>query len=376
MNGVRAVADAEITVRPGPLTLALNVAQRRFYAFDGKGRLFFARQEGISFRRTPDNRLLALAKVCQPGETTRWERELTPAERRAFMVGLRAEVALARLAVTRGKATMGTGPADSAAAEAWLDRALAWDESALAEDAATFRSLFPQPVMVLPPDRRLDVVVQLTQGCPDGHTCSCPFYQYRGFSIRPPAEFAAHAQAVRMFLGDDPLRRGVFLADANALALSQPTLRSCLEVVRNTFPAAFTGSGAGVSTFVDAGAGFHLLRDRWSELARLGLRRVYVGVILAAGHGQGALVAADAVPDLVAQLHAAGIRVGMVVMGRLPLPDLLHSLPRGVVESLDLIGHAPTERLTGGASDPGDTWRGFAPAGTRVTTLRAPDLIY
>lgn len=126
------------------------------------------------------------------------------------------------------------------------------------------------------PDAYLSVVLQATTGCTWNRCAFCSFYQDRPFQKRTPEAFREHIQAVLALLGRGRLlRRGVFLADGNALALSEPLL-PLLELVRAHFP------GEPVMGFLDLFTGLKKAPSWWERLGGMGLRRVYIG--LETGH--------------------------------------------------------------------------------------------
>ncbi len=117
--------------------------------------------------------------------------------------------------------------------------------------------------------------------------------------------------AVLSLLGQGRLlRRGVFLADGNALALAEPLL-PLLEEVGRAFP------GEPVLGFLDLFTGLKKEASWWRRLRLLGLRRVYLGLetghppLLALlrkpGHPKEAL-------PLVRTLKAAGLSLGVILM--------------------------------------------------------------
>lgn len=155
------------------------------------------------------------------------------------------------------------------------------------------------------------MVLQATTGCTWNRCAFCSFYQDRPFQKRTPEAFREHIQAVLALLGRGRLlRRGVFLADGNALALSEPLL-PLLELVRAHFP------GEPVMGFLDLFTGLKKAPSWWERLGGMGLRRVYIG--LETGHAPLlALLRKPGHPKevlpLVRALKAAGLSVGVILM--------------------------------------------------------------
>lgn len=187
---------------------------------------------------------------------------------------------------------------------------LAWTPEGLL-DPTPYRRAYAWPVSILPPDAYLSVVLQATTGCTWNRCTFCSFYQDRPFQKRTLEAFRERVERVRALLGRGRLlRRGVFLADGNALALTEPLL-PLLEAVGEAFP------GEPVLGFLDLFTGLKRSAAWWARLHALGLRRVYLG--LETGHAP--LLALlgkpghpkEALP-LVRALKAAGLRLGVILM--------------------------------------------------------------
>lgn len=157
-----------------------------------------------------------------------------------------------------------------------LARTLSFGPERLAQDGATFRALY-KPVSILPPDQYLALVLQATEGCSWNRCTFCGLYRDRAFRIHSPESFRAHCEAVRDFYGAGlSLRRGVFLADANALVTPQKRLVELLRVAQSIF--ALPDGPRPIYSFVSA---FDVERKSpagWAELYALGVRRAYIGL--------------------------------------------------------------------------------------------------
>ena len=273
------------------------------YSFDLSGRLLEGVVGGVGLRRALDGRVLE--KLCQaePGAILRRRRRLLPRPQ------ARARVARAYRLLHR--AIAGGALADHPALAARLSRVGLRE---LEEDARRFRTIWA-PVPVLPPDQYLAVVVQLTVGCSYGRCTFCS-YAGRPFRVRTVPELRRHAQMAREFFGPAlPRRTGVFMGDANALALPERRVLQAVEVVREAFagwPAAGEWYG-----FVDAFHGRRRSVEGWRQLEQAGLRRVYVGLesgserVLRLLEKPGS--PRDAV-ELVRALHDAHVSAGVMVM--------------------------------------------------------------
>jgi hypothetical protein len=295
-------------LRDDSTTLALDGA--RSVSFDGAGRLLRASWDGRSIRRSLDHRFVERRRTGRHS----WRharRELPAAEAEALVEAVRRETRAVREAAGQASA----GESGRATLVERLDAVLAWTPERLAAEAERFASVY-RPVPILPPDQYRALVVQLTEGCPYGRCVFCPFYRDRPFRVKTGGEFSAHLQAVRAFFGEGlSLRRGVFVGDADALSLpATPLLDAFDRLAAGLEPRQLEG---GISGFIDAFGGSPRSRQELQALARLGLRRVYLGLesgcddVLAFLEKPAA--AAEALA-LVGSLHGAGVQVGVIVL--------------------------------------------------------------
>ena len=271
-------------LRPEATVLSLG---RRVLSFDREGRPYHYFREGKTYKRALDG---SLHLRYREGERRR--RRLAPEE----ALGVYQEVLDLAEAHLRD--------------ERRREEGLRWTPEGLL-DPTPYRRAYAWPVSILPPDAYLSVVLQATTGCTWNRCAFCSFYQDRPFQKRTPEAFREHIQAVLALLGRGRLlRRGVFLADGNALALSEPLL-PLLELVRAHFP------GEPVMGFLDLFTGLKKAPSWWERLGGMGLRRVYIG--LETGHAPLlALLRKPGHPKevlpLVRALKAAGLSVGVILM--------------------------------------------------------------
>jgi hypothetical protein len=309
----------EATLLVGPASTVLSVEETDVSSWDLAGRPYaLVRQDG-TYRRALDGRLLHKREA--DGGSPRVRRRLSAAEGGPVVETARSEAvsALASLAsrppiesvIPMSYDELGAEGPVVEEARRRLQIVVAQDAGALAADAARFSSVVG-PVGILPPDQYLSLVVRGTEGCSWNACTFCGFYRDMPFRRRSPDELRAHVAAVRDYFGESiALRRGVFLGDANALCLGHEHLLPLLQVVAAELP------GRPLFSFVDAATGSRKAVDDWRTYARLGLRRVYVGLET----GDPDLLAwlgkpgspADAV-DLVRTLHEAGVAVGVIVL--------------------------------------------------------------
>ena len=287
-------------------SLLAGVGRQRLYTFDLAGRLLEAVVDGVGYRRGLDGRVLEKAPLPAPrGLTRRRRRLLAPAEAARLV---EQAYAVLRQALRR---CPGALPPELAR------RLSSVGPETLAADAAAFRRIW-EPVAILPPDQYLSVVVQLTVGCWYGRCTFCSFYGGRPYRVRSLAEFAGHVQAAKAFFGPGLARRcGVFLGDANALALPTRRLLPYLEVVARAFGTDGLLQLHGLHAFLDAFSGRRRRERAWRQLAGWGLRRVYIGLESGSdallrfldkpGGSEDALVTVRA-------LHGAGVNVGVILM--------------------------------------------------------------
>lgn len=290
-----------LSLKPGALTVALD--EQTVLAFDRAGRLWSFYSEGHHFRRGLNGSVLAKWAV----ERVRHRRRLRRSE--AELVVLRASLVAQTL---HQRLEFETRSEAAQEVEQVLARAAAFDVPAARADVRGYHQVY-QPIGILPPDQYLALVLQVTEGC-SFNTCTfCTFYKDRPFRIKSPQELRSHIAAVRAYLGDSMLlRRGVFLADANALVVPQKQMVELLDVVGEAL-----GEGQELFAFQDGFSGQKKSAEDYAALAKRGLRRVYVG--LESGHdpllswvrkpGR----AADALAA-VRQIKAGGVDVGIIVM--------------------------------------------------------------
>lgn len=226
------------------------------------------------------------------------------------------------------------------------EEVLPWTVESLFAESGRFRRAY-QPVSILPPDQYRAIVVQATEGCSWNRCTFCNFYMDRPFRCRTAGELGHHLEAVKELLGKGArLRKGIFLADGNALALSNRRLEPLLAEIQAIFP------DQELFGFVDQYSGERREATEWSHLKDRGLRRVYIGMETGLDEllefvnkpGTGAEL-----EGLVRALKSAGLQVSLILMiglggreyrsrHRSASRDLLCRLP---LDSQDLIYLSP-----------------------------------
>jgi radical SAM superfamily enzyme YgiQ (UPF0313 family) len=118
------------------------------------------------------------------------------------------------------------------------------------------------------------LVIQMTEGCNYNQCTFCNFYRDRPFKIKPNNELELHLDKVKLFFGEGVnLRKSIFLADANALAVPQNRLIKGLKLIHNHFPHFHN-----YFSFIDVFTGLKKSANDFKQLNKLGIKRVYLGV--------------------------------------------------------------------------------------------------
>ncbi len=251
----------------------LSPTRDEVVSFDLEGRPTSWFRDGRTFKRSLASTVFG--RRTEGGVRHRWrvaDAEAAAAFARAIEVAERAAAGVRCHRLGTEALSSDAAPATEAALAERLERVLTWSPERLAAEGARFAGAYA-PIPILPPDQYGAVVLQATFGCSWNRCTFCSFYQDRPFQVRPPEAFGAHVDAVQALLGRAAdARRGVFLADGNALVLANARLRPLLETARRAFPDhPFAG-------FVDVFGGERKGVDDWRELRGLGLERVAIGV--------------------------------------------------------------------------------------------------
>jgi hypothetical protein len=303
---------ATLNLQRGALTVALD--KQTVLAYDRAGRLWSAFFNGYTFRRGLDGSVLG--KWTEHGRRQR--RRLWQSE--ASLVVDRSAALMSRLA---------GGAAFDAPLQLVQDlyllvgRAMLFTARAARADVERFHRVY-KPIGILPPDQYMALVLQLTEGCSFNSCTFCTFYRDRPFRIKSPDEFGTHITSVRDYLGHSLLlRRGIFLADANALVVPQNRLVPLLSVLKDKLielkelGGVEPGASVPLCAFLDGFSGRRKSSGDYAELGDLGLRRVYIGLesghdplltwLRKPGHATDAVEAARAI-------KAGGLNVCVIVL--------------------------------------------------------------
>ena len=289
-----------VALQPGATVLSPARDEVLGLDLEGRPRTYFVR--GRTYKRSLASELFGRWTVA--GVRRRWR---VPEAEATGLFARAAEV----VAAASAEADAAVPPARRPEFVARLERARSWTPERLRGEGERFRAAYA-PISILPPDQYGAAVLQASFGCSWNRCTFCSFYQDRAFEVRPAATFEAHIAAVRDLLGRDAdTRRGVFLADGNALVLANARLRPIFAAARTAFPdQPFAG-------FVDVFSGERKSEGDWRELRELGLARVAIGIetghdpLLAYLNKPGG---ADQAAAFVAQLKAAGLAVQVILM--------------------------------------------------------------
>ncbi len=308
-----------LSIKPNSLTLglqtgatALQAGGSQVMSFDGEGRLWTAMQEGISYRRGLNGRTVAKWQIVPGRSEERERRWLTPSE--AGELEEHARMTVFDLLSDLRSGDILLQSALPAEALPMLERAASFTRDRYRADTGQYHQVY-MPVGILPPDQYMAVVLQATEGC-SFNTCTfCNFYRDRRFRIRGTEEFRSHALAVRDYLGAGlNLRRTIFLGDANALVVPMPRLLGLMDVIHEVFDVEQLG---GIYAFLDGFSGEKKTAADYAELARRGMKRIYIGM----ESGSEELLQflnkpgkPEDVVQAVKAIKAGGVAVGIIVL--------------------------------------------------------------
>lgn len=181
--------------------------------------------------------------------------------------------------------------------------------------AERFRAAY-DPIPILPPDRGRALLVQLTSGCSWNRCTFCHLYRDARFAMKSPEALTEHIRRVLSLVGRAlPLRRGVFLGQANALVMTRDKLLPLLDVVRRELAGA-NADLTSLAAFVDAFSS-PKRSEEWAELRARGVESLSLGLESGSAevlHTLGKPAEPSGALALVEQLHEASIGVGVIVL--------------------------------------------------------------
>jgi radical SAM superfamily enzyme YgiQ (UPF0313 family) len=195
-----------------------------------------------------------------------------------------------------------------------LKNGLNWITLHESNSAERFKSVYPEKITMLPPDRYKDIVILPATGCPHSECTFCSLYDDAGFKPLSNIEFENHLKGVKNLFGDAlEERTGIFLGSASALSLGQRKMTGVIEKLMEEF--GFLKRG--VATFFDP---YHAPRRNSADfkvLKDLGLRQVTIG--LESGLPElrglwGKSPQLNSFSEAVRQLKKAGIQVAITIL--------------------------------------------------------------
>ena len=288
------MTSAPVLANLTPAATVLSPDRGRVVTFDREGRLLYYFCRGYTYKRS-----LGSEVHLRFRRQTRQRRQLQTAEA--------IEIFSEALTLARQIAPK----VDTEVRNRLQKEILPWTPERLLAEADRFGHAY-RPISILPPDQYLAVVLQATEGCTWNGCTFCNFYMDRTFRRCSEAEFLDHAQAVKKLLGRGlRLRRGIFLADGNALAMSNRRLDPLLDIAIESFP------DRDIFGFVDLYSGDRRTVEEWAHLATRGLKRIYVGMetgldeLLEFVDKPGS---AAELKRFVGTLKEAGVQVSLIVM--------------------------------------------------------------
>lgn len=310
-----------ITLHPGFTNILLPPDTT--YSFDGAGRLLTAFCGDRLYKRGLDHRIMEKRRERLISNAPRTRRDLAETEKVALIDSVRYAV----------RQILSELPLDVPRAVRQRLMALAeWDDVAYGTDSRRFAEIY-HSVPILPPDQYLSLVLQPTEGCPYNWCNFCTFYRDRLYGVKSPEVFHEHIEEVREFFGAGlSLRRTIFLADANALAVPLPRLLTFFDMMHEAFriaPPDLEGRDlihwktqnpdgiVGIYSFMDAFTGRQTSVEKFKALKARGLRRIYIGV--ESGHVPLlCFLRKPSMPEdverTVQAAKAAGISISLIVM--------------------------------------------------------------
>ncbi|MDO8947442.1 MAG: radical SAM protein [Desulfocapsaceae bacterium] len=124
--------------------------------------------------------------------------------------------------------------------------------------------------IIRPPSEADSIILQVTVGCSHNHCTFCGAYKNKQFRIRSDEEIAENISFAARYC---TRQRKVFLADGDALILSQKRLITLFRQIRTQLPQVRR-----ISLYGNAKAIRSKSLEQLQELKELGLDRIYMGL--------------------------------------------------------------------------------------------------
>jgi len=124
--------------------------------------------------------------------------------------------------------------------------------------------------IIRPPSEANSIIIQVTVGCSHNHCTFCGAYKNKTFRIRSDAEIQEN---IRFAARHCTRQKRVFLADGDALIVSQKRLVSLFDTIQTELPQVNR-----IALYGNARAIRSKSIDELIELKKLGLHRIYMGL--------------------------------------------------------------------------------------------------
>lgn len=121
-----------------------------------------------------------------------------------------------------------------------------------------------------PPSEAYSLILQVTVGCAHNSCTFCTMYKEKSFHVKPLREVEEDLKEARSYYGNRSLR--IFLADGDALVLSQEKLCTILRLCRQYFPKTERITSYGTAQDI-----LRKSKEELQELHELGLDMIYLG---------------------------------------------------------------------------------------------------
>lgn len=305
-------------VKKQAISIAINTYT--VYTFDLTGRPLSVFQNEHTFRRGLSGRMMEKFSVGSNGDRQHIRRWLSVPQQRELMRAVLRRVHQIYRRALKDELQFSNPNTNNTADDVThvLHRILAWDVPALERDAQRFSEIY-RPIGILPPDLYLSLVLQATEGCSYNRCSYCSFYQEQPYRIKSDSEFRDHILAVKAYLGEAlPLRKFLFLGEANALDLPQPKLLQVFQTIHDYFHFGETfPSMKGIYGFLTAFPKQRKTADDFAELGANHLRRVYIGMESGSDELLRFLKKPGTAEHTVRTVNAAkagGVNVGVIVL--------------------------------------------------------------
>ena len=203
-----------------------------------------------------------------------------------------------------------------------------------------YQQAYPEPVVILPPDRYTDIVVQPALGCPNRRCTFCAFYLDKPYQVINPTDFEIHLNNIEVLYGAAAFApQGIFLGSANSIALSQRRLIHCLERITQRFTQS-APLKRGIASFADPDFSPKRTDAQWQALQQAGLTQIVIGLETGWGELRATLGKSGDLSKVITtiqQAKQAGIQVGLTILAGVSV----HHEQRHHLETVEFVHQLP-----------------------------------